>query len=103
MDVSEAIDNIRNLDLEDARKIGTAPKAVQILVIVLLAALILGAIGWFVIKPQLATLEEVERKEQDLRDEFKLKQKRAANLELYKEQLAQMEESFGAMLRQLPG
>mgnify|MGYP006424934837 CR=1 FL=1 len=103
MDVSEAIDNLRNLDLEDARKIGTAPKAIQILVIVLLMALILAAIGWFVVKPQLATLEEVERKEQELRDEFELKQKRAANLELYKEQLAQMEESFGAMLRQLPG
>ena len=103
MDLGEAYQKLNNLDVQDLRKIGTAPKPVQILVIVLLAAAILGAIGWFVVKPQLAELERAEREEQELRDEFKVKQSRAANLDAYKKQLAQMEESFGAMLRQLPG
>ena len=47
-------------------------------------------------------LETVEAREQDLRDTFEAKQKKAANLDDYKQQLAEMRESFGAMLRQLP-
>jgi type IV pilus assembly protein PilO len=103
MDVGEAYDKLKNLDVQDLRRIGTAPKPVQLFVIALLAAAIVGGIGWFVIKPQLTTLEQAERTEQELKEEFREKQSRAANLEAYKEQLANMEESFGAMLRQLPG
>ncbi len=103
MDLGEAYQRLNNLDVQDLRRIGTAPKPVQILVIALLAAVILAAIGWFVVKPQMETLEQAERKEQELRKEFEEKQSRAANLEAYKKQLARMEESFGAMLRQLPG
>lgn len=102
MDVQEAIEKLNNLDVQDLRKVGTAPKPVQILVIALLMAIILGAIGWFVVRPQFDTLEREKRTEQELRETFKQKQSRAANLEAYKKQLAQMEESFGAMLRQLP-
>lgn len=102
MDVGEAIQKLNNLDVQDLRKIGTAPKPVQIAVIVVLVIAILGAIGWFVVRPQFETLEKEERTEQDLRETFEEKQSRAANLEAYKKQLAQMEESFGAMLRQLP-
>ena len=103
MDLGEAYDKLKNLDVQDLRRIGTAPKPVQLFVIALLAAAIIGGIGWFVIKPQLKTLEQAARTEQELKEEFKEKQSRAANLEAYKEQLAKMEESFGAMLRQLPG
>ena len=38
----------------------------------------------------------------ELKGNFKVKAERAAKLELYKEQLAEMEASFGALLRQLP-
>ncbi|MDZ7788724.1 MAG: type 4a pilus biogenesis protein PilO [Halofilum sp. (in: g-proteobacteria)] len=102
MDVGEAIQKLNNLDVQDLRKIGTAPKPVQIAVILVLVIAILGAIGWFVVRPQFETLEKAERTEQELRETFEEKQSRAANLEAYKKQLAQMEESFGAMLRQLP-
>ncbi len=102
MDVGEAVQKLNNLDVQDLRKIGTAPKPVQIAVILLLVIAIIGAIGWFVVRPQFETLEKEERTEQELRETFEEKQSRAANLEAYKEQLAQMEESFGAMLRQLP-
>ncbi|MGD2173432.1 MAG: type 4a pilus biogenesis protein PilO, partial [Gammaproteobacteria bacterium] len=47
-------------------------------------------------------LETHEKKEIELKNEFKIKAERAAKLELYKEQLAEMEASFGALLRQLP-
>jgi len=102
MDVGEAIQKLNNLDVQDLRKIGTAPKPIQIAVILVLVIAIIGAIGWFVVRPQFETLEKEERTEQELRETFEEKQSRAANLEAYKKQLAQMEESFGAMLRQLP-
>ena len=48
-------------------------------------------------------LQKAEADELDLRTQFENKQQRAANLDAYKQQLAEMERSFGAMLRQLPG
>ena len=48
-------------------------------------------------------LQKAEADELDLRSQFENKQQRAANLEAYKVQLGEMERSFGAMLRQLPG
>jgi len=47
-------------------------------------------------------VERHEKKEFELKEEFKVKADQAAKLELYKEQLAEMEASFGALLRQLP-
>lgn len=102
MDVREAIGKLNSLDVQDLRKIGTAPKSVQIFVLVLLLAAIVGAAGWFLVKPALAELEQAEAREQELRDQFKSMQSKAAQLDAYREQLAKMEEEFGAMLRQLP-
>lgn len=102
MDVKEAIERINSLDIQDLKKVGTAPKPVQFLVMALVAALIVGGMGWFLVKPAVAELEEAEAREQELRSQFRAMQSKAANLEAYKEQLAQMEEDFGAMLRQLP-
>src|SRR6202158_854036 len=48
-------------------------------------------------------LQKAEADELDLRSQFESKQQRAANLEAYKTQLQEMERTFGAMLRQLPG
>jgi type IV pilus assembly protein PilO len=48
-------------------------------------------------------LQKAEADEADLRSQFENKQQRAANLDAYKTQLADMERGFGAMLRQLPG
>ena len=102
MDVGEALQKLNNLDVNDLRKIGTAPKPVQYLVILLLAIVIVGAMGWFLVKPALADLEQAEQRERELRGQFETMQSKAANLSAYKEQLEEMEQSFGAMLRQLP-
>ncbi|WP_457664871.1 type 4a pilus biogenesis protein PilO [Thiolapillus sp.] len=47
-------------------------------------------------------LAKVEKTEKDLRAELERKQAKAVNLAAYKEQLKEMQESFGVMLRQLP-
>jgi type IV pilus assembly protein PilO len=82
--------------------IGTAPMAIKASVFGFLFVAIIAAGIWFDTQEQLLVLERHEKKEFELKEEFKVKADQAAKLELYKEQLAEMEASFGALLRQLP-
>ena len=82
--------------------IGTAPASIKFGVFAFLFIAIIAAGIYFDTREQLRVLETHERKEIELKNEFKIKAERAAKLELYKEQLAEMEASFGALLRQLP-
>ena len=102
IDVGDLVDKINSLDVEDFKKIGSAPTPVKIIVIVLICLIVLGAGLYFDTKPQMALLETAEKKEQQLRSDFEKKQAKAANLEAYKQQLDEMKRSFGALLRQLP-
>ena len=82
--------------------IGNSPLSVRLGVIITLCTLIIGAGLWFDTQKQLIELEDQQKKEIGLKEEFKFKALRAAELELYKEQLAEMNATFGALLRQLP-
>ena len=95
------LEQLRTLDPRD---IGRGPAAVRF-AFVGLAFMVLVAFGWyfFVWNDDRPLLLKEEQNEQDLRAQFENKQQRAANLEAYKVQLAEMERSFGALLRQLPG
>ncbi len=96
------------MNLEDLQhhlepdNIGNAPLSVRLGVIITLCTLIIGAGLWFDTQKQLTELEDQQNKEIGLKEEFKVKALRAAKLELYKEQLAEMNATFGALLRQLP-
>ncbi len=82
--------------------IGNAPTSIRVGVFAVLFVGIIGAGLWFDTQEQLKVLEKHEKKEVQLKEEFRAKADKAAKLELYKEQLAEMEASFGALLRQLP-
>ena len=82
--------------------IGTAPMVVKATVCAVLFVAIIGAGIYFDTTEQLRVLEGHERDEQELKENFRVKADQAAKLDLYKEQLAEMEASFGALLRQLP-
>ena len=82
--------------------IGNAPNSIKFGVFAFLFIGIIAAGIYFDTQNQLKVLERHEKKEVELKDEFKVKADQAAKLELYKEQLAEMEASFGALLRQLP-
>lgn len=92
-------DDIRNIDLND---VAGWPRSVKVAAAVLICILILAAGYWFIIKDQLAELEKSERTEVALREEFRNKKALAVNLEAYKQQMVEMQERFGVMLRQLP-
>jgi len=93
------INDLNNLDIKD---IGNWPLPGRILIITVLMAAIIFAGYWFVTKDQIQQLEDIRQKESDLKSSFEAKQARASNLDAYKDQLKQMQVSFGAMLRQLP-
>lgn len=59
--------------------------------------------GYFLdIQPQMELLKQGQQKEQKLKEEYVGKYSQAMNLELYKRQLAEVDQSFGALLKQLP-
>jgi len=95
------IEQLRTLDQRDVGRWPLPVRAFFIGVIFVVVA----AFGWymFVWNDDRPVLQKAQQDEVDLRAQFESKQQRAANLEAYRAQLAEMERSFGAMLRQLPG
>ncbi|MGB0865874.1 MAG: type 4a pilus biogenesis protein PilO [Granulosicoccaceae bacterium] len=94
--------NLNELDVEDLKKIGSAPLPVRIGVIALSCALLVGAYWFFMVKPQLERIESFKRQETSLKQEYDDAAAKAANLDAYKLQLADMRHEFSIMLRQLP-
>lgn len=94
-------DELRALDLQD---VGRWPLLFRGLFVGLIFVLVTaGATYYFVIKKQKPVLEAAQAQETELRAIFESRQRKAANFDAYKSQLAEIEQSFGAMLRQLPG
>jgi type IV pilus assembly protein PilO len=94
--------NMQELNELDFSNIGDWPGLVKAILILVLCALV--GVGWYFydIEGRYETLARAENTELELRQDFENKQAKAANLEAYRAQLAEMQESFGAMLRQLP-
>ncbi|MDJ0832248.1 MAG: type 4a pilus biogenesis protein PilO [Gammaproteobacteria bacterium] len=86
----------------DFNNIGNAPNVVKYSVLAVLFVAVIGAGIYFDTTKQLDELKKIEQKENELKSEFSVKAGQAAKLELYKEQLAEMQASFQAILRQLP-
>ena len=96
--MSRKID-LRNLDFSNA---GAFPPGLKAAFAALVAVVILFLCWYLFVRDKLDELERLENTERQLRAQFEDKQKRAANLEPLKEQLAQMELMLQQMLRQLP-
>jgi type IV pilus assembly protein PilO len=86
----------------DPNEPGGWPLYVRIASIVILAVIIAGAGYWYMVTPLLDELATVQQEEVGLKEQFEQKQKKVAALDALEEQLAEMERSFGAMLRVLP-
>ena len=94
--------NLKDLNQLDFSNLGDWPVAAKTLAILLVCGLVSGAGYYLDPQHQLVSLDQVASQEQALRAEFERKQEKAANLEVYKQQLEEMRQSFGAMLKQLP-
>src|SRR6516164_4830566 len=95
------MEELRSLDPRDP---GRWPLAVRAGAVgIAFIALTIGLIYFFVWSVQRPELQQRQAEELSLKQEFKEKHSKAVNLELYKQQLKDIERSFGALLRQLPG
>lgn len=104
MSLSDSLKNMNEFDLNDLdiNNAGIWPAPIKFIVILIIVGLIAGGGYWFFIKDQIAQLERVERQEAELRQEYERKAYQVANLAVFKQQMAEMEETFGALIRQLP-
>jgi type IV pilus assembly protein PilO len=93
------LDELRRLNPRD---IGSWPVLPKLGALLLLVILIMVAGYWFDWANQWDELTAARAKESSLRDQFLDKKRQAINLEAYRKQLADIEQSFGAMLKQLP-
>ena len=95
------VEELKALDVND---VGRWPLSFRAGVIGIVFAAVVGAgIYWTIVENKGPQLKRFEDDEQTLRVTFENKQRKAANYDAYKAQLSQMQQSFGTMLRQLPG
>ncbi len=88
-----------NLDIEN---IGSWPTPVKSAVILFACVLTAGLFYYWITQSQLAELEAYQAKERELKTTFETKQKKAVNLDEYRQQLVEIKKSFGDLLAQLP-
>ena len=95
------VEELKSLDVND---VGRWPFVFRAAVIaIVFAVVVVVGVYFTIIKDKAPVLARAQAEEQNLKDVFENKQKKAANYDAYKAQLAQIEQSFGTMLRQLPG
>ena len=104
MSLADSLKNLNEFDINDldVNNAGIWPAPVKAVVAIIIFGLILGGGYWFFIKDQYAQLERVEKTEQELRKRYEDKAYQVANLEVFKAQMEEMGETFGALVRQLP-
>ena len=93
------LDDLRRLNLREA---GTWPLLPKILILTLLMLAILAAGAFFDWKDQFDALDAAQLEETKLREQYAQKKVKAINFELYVQQLKEVEQSFGALVKQLP-
>ncbi|MBF1163682.1 MAG: type 4a pilus biogenesis protein PilO [Dechloromonas agitata] len=99
VDFQSIADDFRFMNPNDP---GAWPLIPKITVLVGLFVAIVAAGWWFVWSDQLLDLETKEREEETLKQQYLDKKRQAVNLDLYVQQLAEIDRSFGALLKQLP-
>ena len=97
-----SVNELKNFDwndIGDPDSIGVWPKPVKAVLVVVLFVGCLGGGYWFHIKNLQTGLANVTAEETGLRTDLESKAVLAANLEAYRAQMEEMQESFGALLR----
>ncbi|MDO8860978.1 type 4a pilus biogenesis protein PilO [Haliea sp. E1-2-M8] len=104
MALEDTLRSLKEFDVNDIDfdNIGSWPTGVKVVLCALLLIAVLVAGYYFHIKELQLQFDRVQAEESRLRQDFEKKAFEAANLEAYKEQMVEMEESFGALVSQLP-
>lgn len=104
MGFSESLESLKSFDPNDIdfNNAGSWPGPVKaIVLLVLFLALLFGGY-WFLIKDQYTTLERIASEETNLKKQYESRAHQVANLDAFREQMLEMQKTFGALLKQLP-
>lgn len=99
IDVKQVIEDFKTLDPKDP---GQWPLIPRIIILIGLFLVLMLLAAWFGWNGQMEELEIKQQEETKLKDDWLNKKKQAVNLPAYKNQLDEIERSFGALLKQLP-
>ena len=104
MALQDAFEQLQSFDFNDldVNNIGAWPTVIKVILMVIVFALVLGGGYYFYLTDKQKTLEISETKEVSLRTDYEKKAFQAANLEAYRNQKKEMENTFGALIKQLP-
>lgn len=95
-------DFVNSFNSLDPQNMGNWPIPVKITILVFIFIVTLFVAYFLLVRPVLDNIDGARSQETTLLEEFKDKDSKLRNLELYKKQIEQMEETFGQLLRQLP-
>ncbi len=99
LDLTSVLDDFRTLNPND---VGTWPLLPRIVVLIGVFVFAFAFGWWFFLNDQFDLLSAKQNDELKLREEYIQKSNQAANLDLYTQQLEEIDHSFGALLKQLP-
>lgn len=100
----DTLEQIRNFEFsaDELQRAGVWPTPIKVIACALVVAVVFAATWYFVIRDLETELQQVEAEESTLRSDFEEKSHQAANLEDYREQVGEMEETFEVLLSRLP-
>ena len=93
------LDDLKNVDINN---IGAWPLPLKIAGIGIICLLLLGGGWYFIIQGELDEHSVAKQKEEELRGIFLAKKEQAINLPAYRQQMEEIHQTFGSLLRQLP-
>ena len=93
------LDDFNNIDFKNA---GSLPMPVKLVLLGIVAIILIGLGYWFLWSPEIDELDQAKAKEQELRQTFLAKKAQAVKVNAYKQQMIDIEKTFGALLKQLP-
>jgi type IV pilus assembly protein PilO len=101
---SESMESLKSFDPNDIdfNNAGSWPVPVKAIVLfILFSSLVFGGY-WFFIKDQYAQLDRIAKEEVSLKEQYESRAFKVANIDAFREQMLEMQKSFGALLKQLP-
>jgi type IV pilus assembly protein PilO len=99
LDFQRLATDFKTLDPKDP---GLWPLVPKIVILAGVFIALIAAGGWFGWREQLAELEGKQLEQEKLKDDWLGKKKQAINLDAHRKQLAEIDQKFGALLKQLP-
>ncbi len=99
MSLNINLEELNNLDLAN---IGSWPPFAKSMLIVVFSILVAVLSYFMLVDEKITALQAAEAREQELRQTYRAKYAAAVNLDLYKKQMVEMEETFSYLLKQLP-